>query len=443
MGQPLVVNKWGNVGVSLEAMSPAIQTMVVFQARELINELEGMGLRPFVVGGTLLGAVRSGKILPHDDDADIAYLSRHTHPADVAREAFEIGHKLESLGYEIKRHSATHMQLLFRGDGGYVTHYIDVFSAFFTTDGNINQPFHVRAHTSHSQMLPFGNVSLDAGGTKVTFPAPADPAHWLEINYDTHWRTPLPGFQLITPEGTRRRFESWFGSFNSHRDFWDQFFGTTSPSSAEQAKLWSSGRSWIVDECKQLTSPALIDLGCGQGDLTLNLAAQRSERRVIGVDYSATALRLCNDQSRRTPDGSRAAPRVAPEFVETNLYRISSIALPRQLGITTSFDVVANHLVEQLNHRGRPQVWRLMRMALRSGGQARFTFHSRHVSDVTIADPTGWHLTTEQLIEEAKAFGLGITAVALSDHSCTEPRAPMGASVHLLSEQTRSISEEG
>ena len=411
-GTSLVVNKWGWLGVALEAMSDELQGLIVERSRRLIDELTSAGFRPFVVGGTLLGGVRDGRLLPHDDDADIAYLSEHTNPADVAREAFEVGHLLARLGYEIRRHSATHMQLLFHDEQGSILHYIDVFTAFFTADGHMNQPFHVRGSMQQSDMLPFSQTEL-AG---VAFPAPANTDRWLTINYDANWRTPIPGFQLVTPLETRRRFDNWFGGYNFQREFWDDWFDADQH--GDDATQWEPGRGWLVNQLSGMSADTLVDLGSGNGDGTRAAALRRPGVRTIGLDYSDVAL-----------ERTRAIPQADVSFAHLNLARLQSLSFARTHGIDGPFDVIANHLFDQLGHRTRAQAWRVLRMALRSGGQARFTFHAEPAPNVSVDDPTGWHLTEAQVEAEARAYGLDVSFETLAP--ATALRRPIGAVVRL------------
>lgn len=433
-GAPLVVNKWGRLGLAIESMAQSVQRRILDRALTIIRHLDDLGLRPFVVGGTLLGGVRDGKLLPHDDDADLAYLSEYTHPADVAAEGFRVGAQLAAQGFEIRRHSATHLQLLFRDEAGSVQHYIDVFAAFFSADGQINQPFHVRGEMRRDQMLPFKAVRIDG----TDFPGPADPEHWLEINYDANWRTPIPGYVLETPVDTRRRFDSWFGAFNLHREFWDEYFadhladapplGNTAARPAGRA--WDLGANWLVAETSGFSAATLIDLGCGDGLLTRRYAESGTTRRVVGLDYSDTALARAKEAWAGAAAHLDESERVS--FGHTNLYRMTALRAPLAHQVKGPFDIVANHVFEQIGDRGREHAWRLFRMALRSGGNARFTFHAHHAADVSFEDPTGWHLDPEALELEAANYGLLLEFAPLARDSGTAPgRRPTGAKVRL------------
>lgn len=404
-GLPLSVNKWGLLGRALDAGGEELHVRILDETDALIKLLRDWDMRPFIVGGTLLGAVREGSLLPHDDDADIAYLSRFSDPADVAREGFAVGRRLESAGYEVVRHSAAHIQVLFRDSAGRVDHHLDVFAAFFTVDGNINQPFHVRGKMREDQMLPFRSVSIDGR----EYPAPADTDQWLTLNYDENWRTPLPGYILETPPATSRRFNAWFGSFNFRREFWDNYY---SKDSADPDRPWKGGAGWVLTQ--GLESEHILELGCGSGELSAALI--RPGREVIATDFSAEARLRAR----------RASPHASLRVEHLNLYRRTSIAGPTRFGISGSFDIVANHLLEQIGHLGRKNALRLVRMALRSGGVAVATLYELPSADVSHDDPTTWHLDREDLAVEARGLGLGVDFYDIDPAPAESTRHPYG-----------------
>lgn len=429
-GVPLAINKWGRLGKTLEAGNVGVQDRILHNSEILVRQLEEMGLRPFVVGGTLLGAVRSYALLPHDDDADLAYLSEHTNPADVALEGFRVGRKLEALGYEVVRHSATHMQLYFRKESGSLDHYVDVFAAFFTEDGHINQPFHVRGEMTRTQMLPFSQVSIEGR----SFPAPQDPHHWLVINYDENWRTPIPGYRINTPRPTIRRFQSWFGSFHFKRDFWNDWYdgygqNHSHEDSAAADEPWQGGAKWIMAESDRLNAPWLIDLGCGAAVLAAQLADAEPSRQVIAADYSVTALELARE--RAAQHGFTAA--------HVNLYRTTSLGLPLSQGIDGPFDIVANHVLSQLGPRALPNALRLIRMALRSGGHAVATLYGEADRAGDPADPPTSGLTASELTRHAAQYGLETDIVKLKPAGHETDRSPYGVRFK-LAPHTKEIS---
>lgn len=408
-GNPLAVNKWGRVAKTLDRLDSSIHDRILDHTAELVDFLAERGFRPFVVGGTLLGGVRDGALLPHDDDADIAYLSHHSNPVDVAREGFALGHDLEAAGYELVRHSATHMQLYFRDSEGAVDHYVDVFSAFFDRDGNINQPFHVRGPMAHDDMLPFGTVNISGR----SFPAPANTDKWLTLNYDEHWRTPIPGFHLGTPRSTSRRFQSWFGSYHFKRDFWNDAY---SDHGDELADRWQLGANWIHTNQKLLRAPQLLEIGGGSGQLAARL--ERDSDRVVSTsDYAKSAQRLALARGVKT--------------LHVNLYRALALLAPQRAGFTQAyggrFDVVANHVIEQVGHLARQNALRLFRMAVRSGGVAVATVWGAPDPEVTFSDPTTWHLEKHEMKREAEDFGLAVELVDINAPEELSHRRPYAA----------------
>ena len=390
-GRWLAVNKWGRLGKSFAGSEEGLRERLLDHLDDLVAFCEARNLRPFIVGGTLLGAVREGKILGHDDDADLAYLSRHTHPSDLALESFEIERELVARGIEIVRHSTAHLQLTFRTADGKVDGYVDLFTAFFREDGTINQPFHVRGPMAESGMLPFSRVTLEGR----TYPAPAVPEDWLVINYDENWRTPLPGYKLRTPRSTQRRFRNWFGSFNFQRDFWEERYEEIG-----SGDLPASRDARAARELAELIAPGsrVLDLGCGDGADTLWLATHGFQ--VTGVDYSPNALRVTRDRL----DAARADATLK----RSNLNELRDCAELITLlgdGPGTSH-VLVSHLLERLGHLGRRQVLHVLGQVVRRGGTVLVVMDTVPAPDVTFRDPSTWHLELDVLRHELADIGL-------------------------------------
>ncbi len=96
----------------------------------MITALGRAGVEAFPAYGTLLGAHRDGALIGHDSDADLGYVSSHTHPADVIRESFAIQRRLAGMGYEVVRYSGGGIKVMVEEEDGN-TRGLDVFSGFF------------------------------------------------------------------------------------------------------------------------------------------------------------------------------------------------------------------------------------------------------------------------------------------------------------------------
>ena len=69
-----------------------------------------------ITGGTLLGAVREGSILAHDDDIDLLVYLGHVAPPDVSIASYVLERSIRARGHEVIRHSDAHLQVLFVHD---------------------------------------------------------------------------------------------------------------------------------------------------------------------------------------------------------------------------------------------------------------------------------------------------------------------------------------
>jgi hypothetical protein len=355
-GLPLGVDKSGRLAQTFDTRSAEHVAPLLDAVEEVLGALKKAGIDAFPAYGTLLGAVRGGKLIGHDSDADLGYVSEKTHPADVMLESFRIQRALADMGYEITRYSGAAFKVdVHEADGS--VRGLDVFGGFMMNDhlylmGEIGTPF------KREWIFPLGTTTLE--GREL--PAPANTDEFLTATYGPSWRVPDPAYVFETPESTHRRLNGWFRGTRVNREKWDRTYSghnlrdvDLTPSIFAESVLRKEGRP-----------PLVVDVGCGTGADALLYA--RHGAHVVGLDYvtraSAEAARVA---------GAEGLP---VEFRHMNLCELRSVLaeaarIAREPGPKV---VTARHVIESTDKAGRLYLWRAAEMMTAAGGNLHLEF---------------------------------------------------------------------
>ncbi|NYD66671.1 methyltransferase domain-containing protein [Agromyces atrinae] len=387
-GEPLMLTKWGRLARS--ASDSSVHDRLIADGRSIVDVLQAAGWAVVVTSGSLLGAIRSGDLLPHDDDFDLAVHLDADSPADLAVHCYALCRDLEAAGYAPIRHSTAHVQVPFHSDDGTLSHYVDIFTGFHK-DGVYNQPFAMRGMLAESDIFPFGEV--DIAGT--AFPSVANPAAWLALCYGASWREPDPAFHFHVPRATTRRFENWFGVFDQFRTFWDDAVESgeiVAPVTADAEGL----------AARLPASSVVVDLGCGRGEISRELAARG--HHVIAADFSGAALH------RARLAGGRVDYRRI-NFVDRR--DVLDLAVDvRSFAAGAPVHLLLSNVLHSIGLDGRANIFLLLRQALRHGGFAWASFPTDEARWLRHEDPSSWHLPLDWVEEEAARFGIVCELIA-------------------------------
>ncbi len=356
-GVEMSIDKSGRMQMTFDTRSTEQVTPLLDSVETVIAALARAGVEAFPAYGTLLGAHRDGALIGHDSDADLGYVSRHQHPADVILESFAIQRRLAAMGYEVVRYSGGGIKVMVpESDGS--TRGLDVFSGFFDDQNNLILMGEIRTAFEPDWIFPLGTTTLE--GREL--PAPADPDRLLAATYGPAWRTPDPAFKFETPASTSKRLNDWFRGTSVGRAEWDRRYQRLRLK-APQRRPDILARIALRHE----TDLALaVDLGCGRGNNARFFA--RRGVPTLGLDFSPRGFELV----QHDPDNAQ----LPLEFGAMNLLETRhTLAYGARVGATPGRRMVlARHVADAVPRIGRENLWRFLQLALTGGGHAYLDF---------------------------------------------------------------------
>ena len=351
-GRPVGIDNDGRLQRTFETRDADQTKPLLDSVERILDALHAIGIEAFPAYGTLLGAVREGRLLGHDSDADLAYVSRKTVPVDVILESYEIGRRLVEMGYRIERYSGAGIKVFVEESDGSVRG-LDVFGGFYA-HGHLMVMGEIRVPLPETAVFPLGTTTLEGR----TLPAPADTDAFLVATYGPHWRTPDPAFVYETPRTTYLRFNDWFRGTRVNRKDWDRrYLGQrrTNP----KRKPPELAR-WLLE--REGTDVRVVDVGCGRGGATRWLARRGAD--ALGLDYAPTGYEFVTAWAAERPH-------LRLRFAMLNLLELRHVLgwgarLAHEPGPVV---LMARHVADAVPSAGRKNLWRLAEMACRSEGR--------------------------------------------------------------------------
>jgi ubiquinone/menaquinone biosynthesis C-methylase UbiE len=267
-----VLNKYGKLRRSIK-VDQRWQADVMELFGRLRQDLrEGPGIELFPFYGTMLGAVREGHFLGHDNDFDAVYVSRGTTPSEVKEEFLDACSFLVERGYELQVR-ATHAWI--RGPRRRVR--IDVFYAWFDAEDRLQVSYghHGEPVRRSEAFRRWREVPL--GEHRVSVPDNAE--ELLAQLYGPGWERPDPGFSHYARSRTIDDAYRLTGD-ERNRIYWRQFYRD------HQIEGGSTFANFVFQRFPE--PRRVIEIGCGTGRDSVFLAGRG--HRVVAADRSPEAI---------------------------------------------------------------------------------------------------------------------------------------------------------
>lgn len=343
-GVPLAIDKGGFLTPMFGDRDEAQIQSLLDGCQTALAQFAEMKVPAFLAFGCLLGAVREGRLIGHDNDADLIYLAAATHPVDVIMESLRLERAFQARGWRTRRMSGGDFKLA--GSADTARWEIDVFAGFYRGKTLYSIPS-FGANLGRDELVPLSSVTLE--GRAIT--APANPEALLAASYGPGWRVPDPTFRFDPSQRTKRLIAGFLRGERKHQRYWDDFYQVQAHAVPRSPSAFAEHVTGQAD-CPR----SIIDVGTGTGRDALHFA--RAGWRVLGCDYSRAGVEYARAWA--------AAEGLAAEFRALNLYDMRDVLISGASLARRSFDAVyARFLVHALEAEGRQNLWLVARSALR------------------------------------------------------------------------------
>jgi hypothetical protein len=156
------------------------------RVKDHMRFLTQQGYEVFLNSGTLLGVVRDGRLIDHDDDVDLAIILKAGSAEDAVKEWSELRASLNAQGRLVEDQMDSNAILKLIGEGDV---HFDLFPAWFEGDDFYVYP-HSFGDLTRQDVLPLSPCQHSG------YMIPADPVKMLANNYGQGWQAPDPYFKF-------------------------------------------------------------------------------------------------------------------------------------------------------------------------------------------------------------------------------------------------------
>ncbi|GAA1924271.1 methyltransferase domain-containing protein [Nocardioides hwasunensis] len=397
-GNPVIIDKWGLTQRIFETRREggAVEAMTAMAERVLGVMRDACGIEGWIGFGTLLGAARSGKVIGHDSDIDLCFLSEKQTPAEMAVEMWGIARALVDAGITVKHKTASFITVVYDApDGG--EDGIDIYTCFYVGD-LLHETATVRERVPRSAILPLRALEFEGRD----MPAPADPDRMLAVSYGPGWQVPDPSFRHLPSREVLDRFDGWFSSVMTHRRDWTAYNGEVGAAGMRPSPF----AQWVVEQLElrgdEPDGLRVLDVGSGSSaDLR---AYHRAGCKAIGYDYAHPGKHALGGKEIDLPES--VGRRVLNLLNERDVLAVGALAA-RQKGPKV---VTARRVLEAVPPRSRDQLWRFASMTLSEGGRAFVEGVSRSPAQCRAAQertgtPRLWPVDPHDVAADVRASG--------------------------------------